>query len=110
MGHDLASKRLYIADLARRQSEMETGRVPMEARAYRVVAKRLREAVAGFPEPALYAGFADMRSSLQPVLEEVLETRYFDHHGRLHGPLASVCRADANALMAALMRRPDDRR
>ena len=51
-----------------------------------------------------------MRSSLQPVLEEVLETRYFDHHGRLHGPLASICRADANAVMAAMMRRTDDRR
>ena len=105
MSHDLASKRLYIADLARRQSEMESGRVPMDPRSYRVVAKRLREAVAGFPEPALYAGFAEMRSSLQPVLEEVLETRYFDHHGRLHGPLASVCRADANAVLAAMMRR-----
>ncbi len=104
MSSHLASKRLYIADLARRQSEMETGRVPMDARAYRVVAKRLREAVAGFPEPALYAGFAEMRSSLQPVLEEVLETRYFDHHGRLHGPLASVCRADANVVLAAMMR------
>lgn len=101
----LTSKRLYIADLARRQSEMESGRLPMDALGYRVVAKRLREALAGFPEPTLYAGFAEMRSSLQPVLEEVLETRHFDHHGRLHGPLADACRAEANALLATLMRR-----
>lgn len=103
----LSSQRLYIADLARRQSEMESGHSPMDALGYLVVAKRLREALAGFPEPTLYAGFADMRSSLQPVLEEVLETRHFDRHGRLHGPLAAACRAEANALLARLtLRRP----
>ena len=53
MTPELASKRLYIVDLAQRQLAMECGRSAMHALTYRLLAKRLRQAVAGLPEPML---------------------------------------------------------
>ena len=49
MSHPPESRRLYVADLARRQFEMESGRQAMQPLAYRVLSKRLREALAGLP-------------------------------------------------------------
>ena len=101
MSYRLASRRLYIADLARRQHEMECGRVAMQPLAYRVLSRRLREALAGLPEPMLAAGFAELPAHLMPLLGEVLQGRHFDHHGRLPGERG----ADAAAEAAALFRR-----
>lgn len=101
MSYRLASRRLYIADLARRQHEMEQGRVALQPLAYRVLSRRLREALAGLPEPMVATGFAELPPYLMPQVSEMLQTRHFDHHGRLPGELG----AEAAALAAALFTR-----
>jgi hypothetical protein len=105
MRYRLESRRLYIADLARRQHEMESGRVAMQPLAYRVLSKRLREALAGLPEPAARSGFSELPAHLLPLVAEMLETRHFDHHGRLHGAFAPHCRAIADTLISRLRQR-----
>lgn len=97
----LVHKRLYIAHLVLRQAEMENGQAPLDPVLYRVVARRLREAVAGFPEHELAGRFGVM----QPLVDEVLETRHFDDRGTLRGPLATECRRSAAALLKSLTRR-----
>jgi hypothetical protein len=103
MQYRLASKRLYIADLARRLHELENRRVALQPLAYRVVAKRLREALAGLPEPMLAQGFAELPTALLPLVDQMRETRHFEHHGRLFGPGADACRDAADRLFARLM-------
>lgn len=105
MRDHLLSRRLYIADLARRQHAMETGRTAMQPLAYRVLSKRLREALAGLPEPAARAGFSELPAALLPLVAEMLETRHFDHHGKLFGLHAPGCRALADALFDRLTAR-----
>lgn len=102
MPYRLESRRLYIADLARRQHEMENGRVAMQPLAYRVLSRRLREALAGLPEAAARSGFPELPAHLLPLVAEMLETRHFDHHGRLHGLQAARCRDVADALFNRL--------
>ena len=102
MGCHLQSRRLYIADLARRLHEMESGDVPVQALVYRVVAKRLREAMAGLPERVGRAGFAELPVHLMPLLAEILERRHFDQHGRLPGHGAAACRDQAEILFSRL--------
>ncbi len=104
MDHRLESRRLYIADLVRRQYEMESGRVAMQPLAYRVLSRRLRDALAGLPEPAARRGFSELPAPLLPGVAEMLETRHFDHHRRLHGPGAPNCRAVADAAIAKAKR------
>jgi hypothetical protein len=105
MSYRLEGRRLYIADLAQRLHDMESGRVPMQPLPYRVLSKQLREALAGLPEPAARAGFAELPSSLLPTVAETLETRHFDHHGRLHDACAVHCRAVAESLFGRLRQR-----
>ena len=104
MGHHLRSRHLYIADLARRQHEMESGGSPMQPLAYRVLSKQLRLALAGLAEPAARLGFSELPAHLLPLVCEMLETRHFDHHGRLFGPRAADCRERADATMGRLKR------
>lgn len=104
MSDHLQSRRLYIADLATRQHAMESGAVTMAPLAYRVLSRRLREALAGLPEVAARAGLPDLPPQLLPLVAEVLETRHFDHHARLYGLWAPHCRAEADALFARLRR------
>lgn len=99
----LDSKRLYIADLARRQSAMEQGRVALQPLAYRVLSRRLREALAGLPEPALAEGFAELPPAVWRRVAEAAEVRHFDTHGLLHGERALACRGVADRLFARLM-------
>lgn len=99
----LDSKRLYIADLARRQNAMEQGRVALQPLAYRVLSRRLREALAGLPEPALADGFADLPPAVWRRVAEAAEVRHFDTHGLLHGEQADACRSIAEQLFARLM-------
>jgi hypothetical protein len=106
MPDHLKSRRLYIADLATRQHAMEAGIVTMAPLAYRVLSRRLREALAGLPEIAARAGLPDLPPHLLPLVAEVLETRHFDHHGRLYGLWAPHCQAEAAALFARLRRPP----
>jgi len=105
MNDRLAACRLYLADLAHRQHEMEAGRFPMHALAYRVLSRRLREGLAGLPEPSLQLGFDELPGHLLPQLADVLETRHFEQHGRLFGQRAARCRDEANALMRRLTHR-----
>lgn len=104
MSRQLESRRLYVADLARRQFEMESGRGAMQPLAYRVLSKRLREALAGLPKPSASAGFPELPPHLLPLLEETLETRHFDDHGRLLGGCAARCRDQAESLLGRLRR------
>ena len=102
MSFRLQSRRLYIADLTRRQFEMECGRVAMQPLAYRVLSCRLREAIAALPDATLRAGFPELPPHLQPQLDELLATRHFDHHARLPGADAARWRMAADTLLARL--------
>ena len=98
----LAGRRLYIADLARRQAALENGHVPMNPVGYRVLAKRLRSALAGESARRLRLGFPELPPRLLPVLTEALDARHFDEHGLLYGAVAAEVQAHAQALLARL--------
>jgi len=104
MRHQLESRRLYVADLARRQFEMESGQLAMQPLAYRVLSKRLRQALAGLPNPSAPAAFPELPPHLVPLLAETLETRYFDDHGCLFGVRAARCRDQAESLVGRVRR------
>jgi hypothetical protein len=77
----LESKHLFIAHLAERLQAMDLGRLPMQPRAYRLCARRLREAMAGYPE----AHLASRLATSHPAVAELLVNRSFDTHGVLPG-------------------------
>ena len=66
----LSSKRLYIADLARRLESMENGRTAMNAIAYRLYARRLNDAVAAYPPALLAAQLGRAWPSVVHALEQ----------------------------------------
>ena len=103
MTPELASKRLYIVDLAQRQLAMECDSTAMHALTYRVLAKRLRQAAAGLPEPALRQWFAALGANSIALLDDVLQARHFDQHGWLRGTHAAPCQAMWLALLARLL-------
>ncbi len=81
----LSSKRLYIADLAARIEAMESGHAAMNALAYRLYARRMRAAMAGYP-PGLLAA---QLGRGHPSVLHAIEQRQFEidgfvsgHHGR----------------------------
>lgn len=94
----LANKRLYIADLADRLRMLETGLAPMHALAYRVLARRLHEAAAGFAPGCLAGTFGIANAQVA----EMLENRHFDAHGVLIADPAAACQHQARALFARL--------
>jgi len=94
----LSDKRLFIADLAQRLANMECSRVPMHPLMYRVLAKRLRQAVAGFSDSALAGQFGPLNAQVADVLED----RHFNCHGQLGKPCALQVRRAAGALFAEL--------
>ena len=104
MPHRFDGRRLYIADLARRQHAMESAREAMHALTYRVVSRSLRQALAGLPAPTALAGFPELPMHLMPVVVEALETRHFEDHGRLFGASAAHSKAQASALLGRLQR------
>ena len=104
MSRQLESRRLYVADLARRQFEMESGERAMQPLAYRVLSKRLREALAGLPGTSAPAGFLELAPQLLSVIIETLETRHFDDHGCLFGVGAACCRDQAETLLGRIRR------
>ncbi len=77
----LETKHLFIAHLAERLQAMERGHAPLQPRAYRLCARRLREAMAGYPESQLTARLAGSH----PAVAELLANRSFDSHGVLQG-------------------------
>jgi hypothetical protein len=92
----LKSKRLYIAHLAQQLASMESGELRLQPLLYRLLARRLREAAAGIPEPALVEQFGPQDAQV----DEMLETRHFESHGSLRGRRASAVRLMADQLLA----------
>lgn len=99
MSRRFESRRLYVADLARRMHEMESGQRAMQPLAYRVLAKRLRQALAGLPRSSAPAGFLELPPHLLRLVAETLETRHFDDYGCLFGVCAARCRDQAESLV-----------
>lgn len=102
MSFRLVSRRLYIADLARRQQELEQGRVAMQPLAYRVLSRRLCAALADLPEPMVAAGFAELPPHLSRQVSETLSMCHFEHHGRLPGKQGAAAAAEAAELFRRL--------
>ena len=97
----LSGKRLYIADLARRLEAMEQGAVPMNPVAYRLFARRMQTAMAGYPARLLAAHLGkDWTSVLQ-----ALEQRHFDAVGSLPGETGRRAGAVAARLLGVLAAR-----
>ena len=94
----LASRRLYVLDLARRLGDMECGETPLDPLTYRVVARRLKQALAGLPEVLLVGSGPDELAALIPLLE----ARHFDEHGTLRGAHAAASRRAATSLLRRL--------
>ena len=86
------ARSLYLADLADKLVMFETGRVRMDARAYRLFARRLSQALAGLPDGAVHR-----QHGAHAAVVEALEGRYFTVHGRLSRGTAAA----SAALMAA---------
>ena len=98
----LSGKRLYIAHLAERLEGMETGRRPMKAVAYRLCARRMKSALAGYPEALL----AVQLGKVHPSVKQALEQRHFEVHGALLGRAGERARKAAAALLGRLARVP----
>ncbi len=94
----IADRRLYITDLLHRLADMELGAVRMSPLTYRVLARRLTQAAAGFPEATLAGQFGP----LNPMVALVMENRHFEDHGQLRGARGPSCRKHARALFRRL--------
>ena len=96
------SRQLYIAHLAHRIDAMERGRVPLDAVAYRLWSRRLREALAGCSEPALARGLG----IVHPAVRDALEQRHFAVFGVLPGTRGRAAARVANQLLKQLTPNP----
>ncbi|WP_119156178.1 hypothetical protein [Caldimonas tepidiphila] len=94
----LQGKHLFIEHLAQQLEAMEQGRAPVKAVAYRLFSRRLRQAMAGYPETRLAASLAGPH----PAVAEGLAVRFFDTHGRLPGPGGRAAQEIAAELLARL--------
>lgn len=94
----LEGKHLYIEHLAQGLEAMASGRQRLNPVAYRLFARRLREAMAGYPEAQLVAGLARRHA----VVAETLADRHFDNHGRLPGPQGPALQRQAGEILARL--------
>lgn len=88
-------KQLFIQHLAERLEQMETAAVPMQPIAYRLYARRLREALAGHPSGRAGTPLAQRYTAVS----EALASRHFDSHGWLPGSDAVHARAIAELAM-----------
>ncbi len=84
-------KQLFIQHLAERLEQMECAAVPMHPIAYRLYARRLREALAQHPGGRAGGALAQRYTAVS----EVLASRHFDQHGFLPGGDAVHARAIA---------------
>jgi len=71
---------LYVLDVAQKLHEMESGRRPMDPVAYKLFARRLKQALAGCT-PLDLPGNVSQR----PALLEAMADRYFVEHGHFQG-------------------------
>ncbi|MCY7315945.1 MAG: hypothetical protein LH480_10075 [Rubrivivax sp.] len=94
----LYAKRLYVTDLAVRLEAMETIKstgARINATAYRLFARRLHKALAGYPEAVLAREVGGGHSSVR----EALAMRRFDVHGCFDGPAATAAQSVCDALL-----------
>lgn len=96
----LETRRLYIEHLAERLEQMELGIAPMKAIAYRLFARRLREATIGFPEARLVTSLSRPSSAVADVLAE----RFFNTHGWLPNVQGEAVRIVADLFLCRLRR------
>jgi hypothetical protein len=94
----LSSKRLYIADLAARLEAMESGRATMNAVAYRLYARRMKAAMAGYPAGLLAAQLGRGH----PSVLQALEQRHFELNGTMTGSRGRQALVVATALLRQL--------
>jgi hypothetical protein len=100
MGPLPSSKLLFITHLSERLADYESRTSAMDPVAYRLWARRLREATAGANE----AWLAETLGDRHPQVLEAAEIRYFDTHGQLGpGPDARTARRHAEDLLARLL-------
>jgi hypothetical protein len=97
----LSGKRLYIADLARRLEAMESGAMPMSPVAYRLFARRMHAAMAGYPAALL----ALQLGAAWPSVLQALEQRHFDDAGTMPGAAGRRALAVAGPLLRDLAAR-----
>jgi hypothetical protein len=98
----LSSKRLYIADLAERIERMESGRVAMNATAYRLYVRRMKAAMRGYPSGLLAAQLGPACSSVI----EAIEHRQIELEGFTSGPRGRKAFVAARALLRRLSSDP----
>jgi hypothetical protein len=96
------SLQLYIAHLAHRLDAMDAGRARLDPVAYRLWSRRLREALAGCPEPMIVRGLAVTHRSVC----EALEQRHFDTFGVLPGARGRAAARVADRLFEGLAPNP----
>ena len=85
-------KHLFIQHLAERLEQMECAAMPMQPIAYRLYARRLREALAGYPVARQRCPLAQRYTAVS----EALAARHFESHGWLPGGNAVHARAIAD--------------
>lgn len=100
----IRNKRLYIQDLARRLEAMERHDTPMNALAYRLYARRLRMAMAGYPQALLRAQLGAAHGAVL----QVLDRRHFDDHGTFPGPGGAAAGKLTRAVLRRVARRTRD--
>ncbi|MET0382382.1 MAG: hypothetical protein ABW032_03065 [Burkholderiaceae bacterium] len=83
------SKQLFIEHLASELQAMEVGRVPMNPLRYRVHAKALSKALAGYSTPAMLT----RQGGAHPQVVHALANRFFEETGHLLQPNAVAHKA-----------------
>ena len=91
----LTAKRLFIADLAQRLDLLESGCGKVDATAYRLFARRLHAALAGYPRTQLQSQLSSAPASVLAALEQ----RHFEAHGVFTGAGAEAAQAQCDALL-----------
>jgi hypothetical protein len=76
---------LYVLDVAQKLHEMEMGRLPLDPVAYKLYARRLKQALAGCTARDL-----PRNVSQAPALREAMADRYFVEHGHFTGERAAA--------------------
>jgi|GEM_PF-1869586 len=97
----LEARRMYIAHLAAQLDAMDSGAAPVRAVAYRLFARRLVAAMAGYPEAQLAAELGGHHGAVKHALEQ----RHFDVHGVIPSEGAAFARLLATALLRKAGRR-----
>ncbi|MGZ8259954.1 MAG: hypothetical protein ACXWUL_05315 [Caldimonas sp.] len=91
----LASKRLYIADLAARLEAMESGKTTLSPTAYRLYARRMKTAIAAYPVGLL----SSQLGGSHPSVLQAIEQQHFEAEGMLSGRGSGRVLVEASTLL-----------